>query len=312
MSFSALGRHAEAVEALERAAALDPTNDTVRASLEAARAAATSLHVTPRKREAGASDAQLSEAHARETPRHDASCAPETPPPRRLDGRTLTELLGIGTERDAATGSTPQGGESAQSSHALSPPAPLPSCVPSFTARGLASLRKGDNVSALSLLTEALSNESPDCPVLLCSRSAAAHALGRFEEALADARRSVELAPDRARCHYRRGVAAASLRLWDEAAEALRSAIRLKPGVPGAAEKLALVVAALEEETEPERGAVPSVDASAAAEAEASPPGPSSPEPEPVSGSQRPSESDASASEEEEAEEEAEDGDLLR
>ncbi|HYD66946.1 tetratricopeptide repeat protein [Azospirillum sp.] len=57
---------------------------------------------------------------------------------------------------------------------------------------------------------------------------------GRFDEALAETRAAVRLAPGFPQAHYNLGIALAERRQWREAADAYRAAIRLNPGYAAA------------------------------------------------------------------------------
>ena len=145
-----------------------------------------------------------------------------------------------------------------------------------FAARGTAAFRGGDYAAALSFYTEArlgympraaraigaqLTDASawhralqalsvrPNDAQLLCNRSAAAHGLGLFDAAHADAVAAAEVAPGRAQCHMRHGTAAAALRRWPEAAAAYERALAIKPGADDARQRLAMVQAAMLSET---------------------------------------------------------------
>ncbi len=89
----------------------------------------------------------------------------------------------------------------------------------------------------------------PNDAQLLCNRSAAAHGLGLFDAAHADAVAAAEVAPGRAQCHMRHGTAAAALRRWPEAAAAYERALAIKPGADDARQRLAMVQAAMLAET---------------------------------------------------------------
>ena len=85
----------------------------------------------------------------------------------------------------------------------------------------------------------------PSDAQLLCNRSAAAHGLGLFDAAYADAVAAVEAAPERGKCHLRAGTAAAALRRWPEAAAAYERALAIMPGADDVRQRLAMVQAAM-------------------------------------------------------------------
>ena len=89
----------------------------------------------------------------------------------------------------------------------------------------------------------------PNDAQLLCNRSAAAHGLGLFDAAYADAIAAVAAAPERGKCHVRAGTAAAALRRWPEAAAAYERALTIMPGADDARQRLAMVQAAMLAET---------------------------------------------------------------
>ena len=142
-----------------------------------------------------------------------------------------------------------------------------------FAARGAAAFRVADFAAALSFYTEArliacqaalmrifhpfdasfsraqALSVRPNDAQLLCNRSAAAHGLGLFDAAYADAIAAVEAAPERGKCHVRAGTAAAALRRWPEAAAAYERALVIMPGADDARQRLAMVQAAMMAET---------------------------------------------------------------
>ena len=89
----------------------------------------------------------------------------------------------------------------------------------------------------------------PNDAQLLCNRSAAAHGLGLFDAAYADAIAAVAAAPERGKCHVRAGTAAAALQRWPEAAAAYERALVIAPGADDARQRLAMVQAAMMAET---------------------------------------------------------------
>eukprot|EP00887_Chlorella_sp_A99_P005251 scaffold1.g5251.t1 len=96
-------------------------------------------------------------------------------------------------------------------------------------AKGNAAFAAGDFPGAVEAFTAAIA-AAPDNHVLYSNRSAALASQGKYEEALADARKVVELRPDWPKGYSRVGAAAHGLRKYDEAVEAYTKGLQLDPG----------------------------------------------------------------------------------
>ncbi|KAJ4877344.1 Hsp70-Hsp90 organizing protein 2 [Raphanus sativus] len=95
-------------------------------------------------------------------------------------------------------------------------------------AKGNAAFSSGDFTSAVNHFTEAI-NLAPTNHVLYSNRSAAHASLLRYEEALSDAKKTVELKPDWAKGYSRLGAAHLGLNQSDEAVEAYSKGLEIDP-----------------------------------------------------------------------------------
>ncbi|KAF8092933.1 hypothetical protein N665_0396s0022 [Sinapis alba] len=95
-------------------------------------------------------------------------------------------------------------------------------------AKGNAAFSSGDFTSAVNHFTEAI-NLSPTNHVLFSNRSAAHASLNRYEEALSDAKKTVELKPDWAKGYSRLGAAHLGLNHLEEAVEAYSKGLEIDP-----------------------------------------------------------------------------------
>jgi stress-induced-phosphoprotein 1 len=86
-------------------------------------------------------------------------------------------------------------------------------------AKGNAAFAFGDYAKAVEHFTDAIALD-PSNHVLYSNRSAAYASQGQFQQALADAERTVELKPDWPKGHSRVGAAHFGLKRWDDAAAA--------------------------------------------------------------------------------------------
>ncbi|KAL0693849.1 hypothetical protein Bca4012_061029 [Brassica carinata] len=95
-------------------------------------------------------------------------------------------------------------------------------------AKGNAAFSSGDFASAVNHFTDAI-NLAPTNHVLFSNRSAAHASLHRYEEALSDAKKTVELKPDWAKGYSRLGAAHLGLNHHEEAVEAYSKGLEIDP-----------------------------------------------------------------------------------
>ncbi|KAG2262298.1 hypothetical protein Bca4012_013063 [Brassica carinata] len=95
-------------------------------------------------------------------------------------------------------------------------------------AKGNAAFSSGDFTSAVNHFTDAI-NLSPTNHVLFSNRSAAHASLHHYEEALSDAKKTVELKPDWAKGYSRLGAAHVGLNQLEEAVEAYTKGLEIDP-----------------------------------------------------------------------------------
>jgi tetratricopeptide (TPR) repeat protein len=94
-------------------------------------------------------------------------------------------------------------------------------------------LKRGAARDALKAFDQAL-KLAPQMPEAYCNRSAALHALGRFEDAVAAADRALRYRPNYATAHFNRGNALSALGRHEAAAAAFGKAIAAQPKFPEA------------------------------------------------------------------------------
>ena len=95
-------------------------------------------------------------------------------------------------------------------------------------AKGNAAFSSGDFTSAVNHFTDAI-NLSPTNHVLFSNRSAAHASLHQYQEALSDAKKTVELKPDWAKGYSRLGAAHVGLNQFGEAADAYSKGLEIDP-----------------------------------------------------------------------------------
>merc|ERR1719494_188496 len=89
-------------------------------------------------------------------------------------------------------------------------------------------LQSGDLATAIKMYTEAILVD-PDNHVLYSNRSAAYAKDAKYDQALADARRTVELKSDWAKGYSRLGAALSLLKSYDEAEDAYMQGLKIDP-----------------------------------------------------------------------------------
>ncbi|CAN8245262.1 unnamed protein product [Cochlearia groenlandica] len=95
-------------------------------------------------------------------------------------------------------------------------------------AKGNAAFSSGDFIAAVNHFTEAI-NLSPTNHVLFSNRSAAHASLNRYDEALSDAKKTVELKPDWAKGYSRLGAAYLGLNQLEESVDAYTKGLEIDP-----------------------------------------------------------------------------------
>jgi stress-induced-phosphoprotein 1 len=99
-------------------------------------------------------------------------------------------------------------------------------------AKGNAAFSSGDFNSAVNHFTDAI-NLTPTNHVLFSNRSAAHASLNHYDEALSDAKKTVELKPDWGKGYSRLGAAHLGLNQFDEAVEAYSKGLEIDPSNEG-------------------------------------------------------------------------------
>ncbi len=97
-----------------------------------------------------------------------------------------------------------------------------------FKDQGNAAFKNKDFASAVSLYTQALA-ETPSEHTILGNRAAAYHNMQKYQEALADAEKCIEVKPDWSKGFQRKAMAQQALGLLDEAVENYDKACKLDP-----------------------------------------------------------------------------------
>ena len=108
---------------------------------------------------------------------------------------------------------------------------------------GNAAFKSGDYAEAVTQFTLAI--EADPTPVLYSNRSAAYAKQEKYKEALLDANKCIDLKPDWAKGHSRRGAAYVGLKNWRAAIAAYEAGLELDPASATIKEELALLQAKL-------------------------------------------------------------------
>eukprot|EP00884_Botryococcus_braunii_P000959 jgi/Botrbrau1/10864/Bobra.0025s0041.1 len=112
--------------------------------------------------------------------------------------------------------------------------------------------KERDFKEAVKLYSQAIAADKTDFR-LYSNRSAAYLALGRFEESLQDAMRSVRLEPKWSKAHFRLGCAFAALKDWERAAQSFQTGAKLDPSNKELAGRAAAAKAEADYEAEREK-----------------------------------------------------------
>ncbi|KAF7308864.1 Stress-inducible protein [Mycena kentingensis (nom. inval.)] len=108
-------------------------------------------------------------------------------------------------------------------------PGPPPKAAEALWTAGNELFKKGKYRDAERKYTTVLESVAPNSAVLYCQRSQARLRAGRGKDALADARKATELAPEWSQAHLRLAEAFATLGRQKEAQKALADAMRYQP-----------------------------------------------------------------------------------
>jgi tetratricopeptide (TPR) repeat protein len=145
----------------------------------------------------------------------------------------LSHEPAVGVKREGRP-SADDGGGKRQATNSSDKAAEGRSRVEELQAQGSAAFRQGEHARAHDLFTVAIAAAEPPNANLHANRSAVLCAMMRFEEAIADADRAVQIKPEWGRGHSRRGNALHAIckrgeDRWEEARQAYTRALEIDP-----------------------------------------------------------------------------------